>query len=241
MTVLNVENLSFSYNQKILLNDVSFELQNGDFVAVVGSNGSGKSTLLKIILGLLPHKHGKIKLFNTDQQKFKDWFKIGFVQQTANQNGDFPISVKELIEISYNKNNSLQKNIAVSKVISELSLESVQKNLITELSGGQRQKVYLASALINSPQMLFLDEPTVGVDQLSEQDFWQILQTLKQENLTTIVMVSHDIGAVSQKVDKVLCVQNKVFMLTNPKQLISKENIDNIYGQIDLNLLIHNH
>ena len=244
--ILSVKNLSFGFaSNQTILDDISFDIKTGEFVGIIGPNGSGKTTLVKCILGLYKCKYDQINLFNTPISKFKNWHIIGFVSQVGtSQNIDFPLTTKELLEISFTHDSGLGEKFAIDKVLDFLSIHDLKNKSIRSLSGGQKQKVFIASSIINEPKLLFLDEPTMGIDQISEQDFFAILNTLRDNLGTTVVMISHDIGTISQKVDKILCLNGKLCVIENSNKSMSgkvSDEISEFYHQNNLNFLVHRH
>jgi zinc transport system ATP-binding protein len=235
MSILSVQNLSFHYdNLPNIFEDVSFEIQKGEFIGLIGSNGSGKTTLIKTILGILKPVSGNVQIFGQSFADFntnsKNWAKVGHIPQTASQPKDFPITVKELLEISVIKSkqllpNSVSNSTLVNIVLDKLKITHLQNSELGELSGGQRQKVYIARAIINNPQLIFLDEPTTGIDQLSETDFYELIAALRNEFGTAVVMISHDIGSISSRVDRIFCLDKTLEIIDNPKDYVHSQHI----------------
>jgi zinc transport system ATP-binding protein len=204
---LQVKDLSFSYKDRVekTLDGLNFEINSGQFVAVTGQNGSGKTTLLKIVLGILKNQSGQIKLLDQDIKKFDKWKKIGFVPQNTGLGlAGFPATVKELI---FTQNQKIDKDSSfVKKLIDQtLDLNHILDKRLDEISGGQRQKAFLAASLVNQPEILFLDEPTSSVDIQNRDNFYELLNKLKNENLT-IVIITHDLEEIQNYVDRVLCI-----------------------------------
>lgn len=196
--VLRVENLCFDYSDASVLRDVSFALNKGDFLGIIGANGAGKSTLIKIILGLLNGGSGQITLFGEDRSKFKDSHKIGYVSQKSNSfNTGFPATVREVVMANlysrkglfkrYNKNDTQKFEAVIDKV----GMTGFEDKLIGNLSGGQQQRIFIARALISDPELLLMDEPTVGVDAKSARQIMDIISALNSQGMT-IVMTNHD-------------------------------------------------
>ena len=167
--VINAANLTFEYPDISVLKNVNFNLYQGDFLGIIGANGAGKSTLIKLILGLLSPDCGDITLFGGTLNDART--KIGYVSQKANSfNSDFPATVKEVVRANLFHEKGLFKPYRKSddkKVIDALSLVGMAEykdKLIGSLSGGQQQRVFIARALVGNPQLLLMDEPTVGID-----------------------------------------------------------------------------
>lgn len=196
--ILKVENLNFEYPDVSVLRDVNFTLHKGDFLGIIGANGAGKSTLIKIILKILPFSKGKITLFGEDLQRFKDNHKIGYVSQKANSfNSDFPATVKEVVMANlYSKKGLFSRyNKAdiekLHSVLKKVGMEGYENKLIGKLSGGQQQRIFIARALISDPELLLMDEPTVGVDAQSVKQIMDIICELNKQGMT-IIMTNHD-------------------------------------------------
>ena len=196
--ILKIENLEFEYPDTSVLRDVSFTLHKGDFLGIIGANGAGKSTLIKIILKLLPYSKGKITLFGEDLSRFKDNHKIGYVSQKANSfNSDFPATVKEVVMANlYSKKGLFSRyNKAdiekLHSVLDKVGMAGYENKLIGKLSGGQQQRIFIARALISDPELLLMDEPTVGVDAKSVKQIMDIISALNKQGMT-IIMTNHD-------------------------------------------------
>lgn len=196
--ILKIENLDFEYPDTSVLRDVSFTLHKGDFLGIIGANGAGKSTLIKIILKLLPYSKGKITLFGEDLSRFKDNHKIGYVSQKANSfNSDFPATVKEVVMANlYSKKGLFSRyNKAdiekLHSVLDKVGMAGYENKLIGKLSGGQQQRIFIARALISDPELLLMDEPTVGVDAKSVKQIMDIISALNKQGMT-IIMTNHD-------------------------------------------------
>jgi len=215
--VIEVTGLTYRYEKENVLEDIHLTVPTGSFLAVVGPNGSGKSTLLKLILGLLRVQEGKIRLFGEDINRFKDWQRIGFVSQKANSfNTGFPATVYEVVASGLTKKIGLFKfmkqehQLKIKEAIRSVGLSNYMYQNIGELSGGQQQRVFIARAIVSRPEILILDEPTVGVDAKNVQSFYKILQSLKEQLGITLVMVSHDIDAILSEADHVVYLNKRV-------------------------------
>lgn len=213
--IICLEDITFSYDQNPILEEVNLSLKEGDFIAVIGPNGAAKSTLLKIMVGLLKPQKGKVKIFGSDIRHFKNWHHIGYVSQQASQiNTAFPATVQEVVSTGYftgfvNMFKISEKNNAVNKALEIAGIQELSRRKIGELSGGQRQKVFLAKALVKKPKILIMDEPTAGIDVASRQEFYGLLKNLNTQYNITIVVVTHDINEIMDKVKKICCVKNK--------------------------------
>ena len=185
---LRVNNLSFSYSQKKIINNLSFNIPSGAFLSIIGKNGSGKSTLIKCILKTLKIPNGMIYLDDIDVNDIARFSNIGYVPQKVDFNYEFPITVKEILIACY-KGKVYDQYF--KSVISLLELNKLYNENINNLSGGQLQRIFIARALLTKPKLLILDEPTVGVDIENLVNLKKILTKLKQEQVT-IVVITHD-------------------------------------------------
>lgn len=210
MNVLEVRDLSFSYPDKSILHRLSFEVEKGDFICVVGTNGTGKSTLLKLILNILQATEGQIRLLGETSDKFRDYSKIAYVSQKATAfNRDFPATVEEIVKLGlYSKKGFLKfynkaDREKVYSALKRVGMYDYKDRKIGHLSGGQQQRVFIAKALVSEPEIIFLDEPTVGIDIKAVDSICCLLGELNKSGIT-IVMVTHDISSILYHSNKVL-------------------------------------
>ena len=183
---VTVRDLSFAYTQKPVLNKISFSLESGDFLAVVGKNGSGKSTLAKCLLGLLKVPNDTIFLDDVDINVMSKTYNIGYVPQKPDFNSEFPITVKEILTSSYRG----KRDQSFTSIVNDLEINRFYYDNINCLSGGQLQRIFIARALINHPKLLILDEPTAGIDKANLDSLKEILRKLKNQKIT-IIMITH--------------------------------------------------
>lgn len=204
--VLHFHEVSFSYPHLTVLEDVSFHVHKGEFIALVGPNGSGKTTLLKLILGLEQPKSGTIELLGQNPSKAR--VQIGYVPQHASYDPSFPISVLEVVKMGMVEARGRQpkerlKEMAL-EALQQVELASLADRPYSDLSGGQRRRVLVARALASKPGLLILDEPVANMDKESEVRLYATLGKLKGN--TTILIVTHDMRMVSSLTDRVFCI-----------------------------------
>ncbi len=235
---IEVSNLNFSYNNISVLENISFAVQKGDYVGIIGPNGGGKTTLLKILVGLLKPQSGSIKIFGTDLQSLKHRSEIGYVpQRVAQESVAFPATVYEIVESGLIAKKGLTGDItetdkkAIDRALEMANISNLKNRLMSSLSGGQRQRVYVTRALASDPKILILDEPFTGVDIVSQKDFYSFLKDLNTKNHLTILFVSHDIDAITAEIKTVLCLNRGLFCY-GAKELIHEGNtIEELYGK----------
>lgn len=236
--IIEFKDISFAYGEKEVLRDVSFNIHQGDFLGVVGPNGGGKTTLLKIMLGLLPLQHGSVTLFGTQRAQFSDWSKIGYVPQKATSfDINFPATVEEIVMMGrYGKLGlfrfpSQQDTKAVTDALAKVGMCDERKTLIGNLSGGQQQRVFIARALVSEPEVIILDEPTVGVDAETQAAFYALLRQLNREFDLTLVLVSHDLDVVAEETTEVACINRGLVYHGASKAFSSGEHLVKAYGE----------
>lgn len=235
MPIVRLEDINFSYNNLPVLEGIWLDINKGDFLGIIGPNGGGKTTLLKVILGLVKPQKGKVELFGEEISKFHRWDKIGYVPQKINvANFSFPVSVEEVIDTAENKKKSAKE------VLPLVELDGFEKRKINELSGGQLQRVFIAKALASEPELLLLDEPTVGVDAQAQEKFYMLLRKLNQQHKLTLALVSHDIDVVANEVNMIVCINTKMVCHTKPQTFIKEDYLKNVYGK-DLKFILHHH
>jgi len=200
--VVGVDGVSFSYQHKSVITDVSFCVKERDFIGLIGTNGAGKTTLLRMIVGLLKPTEGQIRLFGVPVEKFKDWDRIGYVPQKNSLNPQFPATVREVVMSGLYGRKRLFRLITkadqmkAADALEAMGITDLAEKRIGQLSGGQQQRVFLARALINNPSLLILDEPTVGIDAETQQSFFHMIKHMHQHHNMTFLMVSHDMDMI---------------------------------------------
>lgn len=247
--VLDVQGVSFLYGHQKVLDNITFKLRRGEMLGLVGPNGSGKSTLLKVILGLLPLQNGSISWFGSPLQRLHERWRIGYVSQKANSfNSGFPATVEEVVmmgltgKMGYFRRPGKAEKEKVSKAIALVGLTGFEKRNIGRLSGGQQQRVFIARALVSDPEVLILDEPTVGVDARSEEEFYNLLQSLNKEKNISLILVTHDMGVVSKKMQSIACLNHQLHFHGDAEEFerLRPEILLRSYGH-DVHVLHHSH
>lgn len=247
--IIEMKHVSYSYDHRNVIEDINLKIEEGTFLGLVGPNGSGKTTLLKCILGLIKPQTGELKLFGVPLRKFKDWSKIGFVSQKANSfNTGFPASVYEVVASGLTAKLGLFRRMSkadkqkVDEAIEAVGITSLKDRNIGELSGGQQQRTFIARALVSEPKLLILDEPTVGVDQKTVEGFYKLLEKLNREKGITLILVTHDVGTVSDKVTHVACMNKHLHFHGNTEEFesMTDQDLSQFYGH-DVQAISHNH
>ncbi len=216
-TLVAINNVSFNYGSVEVLKNVTFLIRQGDFLAVIGPNGAGKTTLIKIILGLLKPSHGEVLILEKGVETFSDWQKIGYVsQKAAHVDPLFPVSVRDVVAMGLLSNKKFSnptkrdKVLSIDRALKQVGMENFKNWRIGKLSGGQQQRIFIARAIVSQPQILFLDEPTTGVDTETQEHFYDMLDTLNSSEKITIVLITHDIGIVNKHVTQVACLNQQL-------------------------------
>lgn len=248
-SIIRLENVNFAYDSKTVLNDVNLEIKRGTFMGLVGPNGGGKTTIIKIILGLLKPDSGKVFINDQPIHHFNDWSRIGFVSQKANAfNKGFPATVFEVVSMGLtsklgyfrflNKKNKQQVLHAIDQVG---MLDYAYKN-IGDLSGGQQQRVFISRALVSEPDLLILDEPTVGIDFKNVERFYELLHKLNTEQNITMLLVTHDTGAMTNYATDIVCLNQTLHFHGRSEEYsaLSTEDLSRIYGH-PVQVIVHDH
>jgi zinc transport system ATP-binding protein len=234
-SAISVERLNVTFDQNVILEDVTFSVAKGNIVAVIGPNGSGKSTLIKAILGLVHTKSGDMRIFGKHLHEARHM--IGYVPQKFHFDRHFPITVKEFLQLALHKHAPAHQ---IEEKIKEVGLmPAVLNQLIGTLSGGQLQRVLIAQAILNNPSLLILDEPAAGIDIAGEATFYDIVEHLNHDHDTTVLLVSHDISMISQHVDQVICLNKKMMCSGPPKKALSAKTMKEVFG--DKHVYHHHH
>jgi zinc transport system ATP-binding protein len=236
--VIDIKDLWFSFNGEPVLQNVNFTLHYKEFLAVIGPNGGGKTTLLKLMLGLLKPDKGEIRVLGQNPRKAAH--RIGYVPQDIHINKNFPVSVLDVVlmgrlrsGISWSHHKK-DDRITAQATLEKVEMEQFKNRHIDELSVGQRQRVFIARALVTEPEILILDEPTASVDAKVQAEIYAILKALN-ENVTVLV-VSHDLLALSSYIKSVACVNRRVHF--HGAAEVTEEMIELAY-QCPMELIAH--
>ena len=236
MNVVELENVTHSYNHSLALDEITLAVGEGEFLAVLGANGAGKSTLLKVITGTLKPDRGEVRIMGrpvTAMGRSRD--KIGYLPQAGNVNPTFPISALQVVmmglysEMGWGRLPRKSHRLKAGRALEKVGVASLASRPIGELSGGERQRVLLARALVNDPELLLLDEPTTGIDTASLEKFHGLLQEFHAGGVA-IVMVSHDIGVVASFVDRVACLNHRLVAHGKPEAVLGEKTLEEMYG-----------
>jgi zinc transport system ATP-binding protein len=211
--VVKLNNVWVQYDGAPVLEDINLAIRNDDFLGLIGPNGGGKTTLLKLMLGLVAPSRGEVTILGESPEKGRRY--VGYVPQHSLFDRDFPINVMEVVLTGrlsrtrpFRRYSQADRDAAV-EALRAVEMLDFKKRQIGMLSGGQQQRVFVARALVSEPRLLLLDEPMSSVDTPMQEEFYELLERLKQR--MPIVLVSHDISAVSVYVSKIACLNRKLY------------------------------
>jgi zinc transport system ATP-binding protein len=244
--IFDVKGLSFHVGEQTILQNINFQIYNGEYIAIIGPNGGGKTTLIRMLLGLEKPSSGEIRLYGKKLSEFKEWYKIGYVpQRAAHVDANFPATVEDIVNMGrvarrgFFAGMSKEDKEKVEDAMKKMDILPLRERMVGTLSGGQRQRVMIARALASSPEILILDEPNTGVDVVSQQRFYKLLAKLNKEEGITILFITHDIGVIADDIGRLFTINQKATICNDPKKVLSCEEMSELYG-IDAHLL-HNH
>jgi zinc transport system ATP-binding protein len=234
----------FSYGSEPVVRDINFSITPGEFAAILGPNGSGKTTLMKLALGLLKPTSGEVLLFGEPAESFTDWHRVGYVpQRTQATESRFPASVREIVNFgSYSGFTPLaifkRKNSSrVDDAMELAGITNLADRRVSDLSVGQQQRMLIARSLVRQPDLLVMDEPVAGVDAAGEEQFHSMIRRLNRDLGITIVMVSHDIGAVMREATTCACI-NRDIVFHGPVHQLDADALSQLYG-FPVDVLMH--
>ncbi len=245
--VVEVRDLFFSYGEEMVLEQIDLTVARGDFLALMGPNGSGKTTLVKLILGLLKPLSGEVRLFGCPVDRFRQWYRVGYVPQKATSfDTRFPATVEEVVSagrygrLGPGRRPGKDDRRAVEEALELVGLGGAGHRTVGNLSGGQQQRVFIARALVGQPELLVLDEPAVGLDSRALESFYALLERLNRDMGITLITVSHDTGTVARRVGKVACINRRLICHGAPSQVLTTANLARLYG-IPVRRVVHGH
>ncbi|MGD6878316.1 metal ABC transporter ATP-binding protein [Bacillus infantis] len=233
MNPVEIKNLTVAYQKKPVLSDVSFLVGEGSLVGIIGPNGAGKSTLIKAILGLIPKASGEIKVYGKEYRP-KDRL-VGYVPQRGTVDWDFPTNALDVVlmgrygHVGWFKRPKKADVEAARECLRKVGMEAFQHRQISQLSGGQQQRVFLARALAQDASVYFMDEPFVGVDAATERAIISLLNELKAQGKTVLV-VHHDLQTVKEYFDSVILLNMRTIAHGPADKTFTMENLHKTYG-----------
>ncbi len=230
--ILRADDLSLLYESGPALEDVSFELQTGERLAVVGPNGAGKSTLLKIIAGVLTPSEGHVQIFGNDPGGH---ICIAYVPQRNQVDWSFPVTVADVVmmgrvgQLGLFRNPKARDWDLVNNALEVVHMTHLAKRQISQLSGGQQQRMFIARALAQEAELMLMDEPLTGLDVNSQEEVFGILDRLQGDNVTVLVSL-HDLKMAAQRFDRVMLLNHEMLGLGIPEEVLTPENLMAAYG-----------
>ncbi len=246
--IVRTDQLTCCYREGRVLEDISFQVLRGDYVGIVGPNGSGKSTLVKSLLGLIDIYGGGASLFGTPLSGFRDWSRVGYLPQSLHLvNPVFPATVHETVGLGllslkrFPKRLNNNDRLKIDQTLEELGIYDLKLKLIGELSGGQLQRVLLARAIVNDPELLVLDEPTAALDPETRERFYTMIDDINRTRGVTVMLVTHDSGAIGQHASKMLYLDKKLLFYGSFEEFCHSPEMSSMFGEHSQHLMCHRH
>ena len=230
---IKISSLSLMFGPHTVLEDVSLNISKGKFTSIVGPNGGGKSSLIKIILGLIMPSSGGIMIDGYNPQQLESRY-FGYVPQLKTADRSFPATAVELVASGIEANWLTRLNGKLlndsMEALRKVSAENLADKQLSKLSGGELQRIYLARSIARKPKILLLDEPATGIDSASENDLNNILEQIREETHTTVIMVTHDWETAYHHSDKVIILNKNVICSDTPEKAFTDEVLRIAFG-----------
>lgn len=225
--ILEVKNLTIRVDQETIIDNLSFDVERGDYLTVIGPNGSGKTTLFRGLIGVLSYQ-GDIR--------WAPGVKVGYVPQKLDLERNVPLSLQDFLASKTTKGEDSKKYLALLKLP-----DALLNHPLGSLSGGEFQRALVAFALIGDANVLLFDEPTAGIDKPSEEQIFETLHRLQDERGLTIITISHDLDMVNRYADKVLCLNKRTICFGAPQTALRSETLAELYGSEHYKFFHHHH
>ena len=244
MQIAEIDRLSYAYSGNLVLDNISFTIDEGDILGIIGPNGAGKTTLFSCMLGLLDDYTGTIKILGEDIKKKNDkvFKSIGYIPQKKTIEQNFPATVEEIVSLGITTIGKTSKE-KIALALETVGLLAQKDSRVGELSGGQQQRVLIAKAMVNNPKLLILDEPVTGIDLEMQNRFYSLLKKLNQENKITIIWASHDLDAVNRFATSVACINRSMFFHGKAYEFFENPDLLKAYSESSMqaHMHLHNH
>jgi len=218
MELLTVTDLSLKIQKHSILDHVSFTIERGQIVTLIGPNGAGKSSLIRCILGLQKYQKGRVSL--------KSGLKLGYMPQKMHVEQSLPITVDRFLSLGP-RNTKAQREQALKRV----GVDDIADTPLQTISGGEQQRVLLARAMLNEPDLLILDEPAQGVDINGQAELYELIKSIRDELGCGVLMVSHDLHLVMSSTDQVLCLNHHICCSGHPDEVTQSDEYISIFGE----------
>ncbi len=238
-SIIRFDQASFGFPGVVALKDLSFAIQRGEFVGVIGPNGSGKTTLCKAVLGLMAPLEGHLHIFDCacDELRCRHRAKIGYLPQKGVVDRNFPVTVLETVMMGrygamglLKRPGAADRKIAI-EALAHVGMEGHAATALGHLSGGQQQRVFIARALAQQPEVLLLDEPTTGLDITTQHNVIELIEHLHQELGLTVLLITHDINMIRSRVDRLILLKTRLYAAGPPADVLKPDILREVYGK----------
>lgn len=235
--MITVEKLNVELSGRSVLNDISFEVQQGEAVGIIGPNGAGKTTLLRVLLGLMPATSGRsLLLGKPSSQLGRKRNLLGYLPQRHTYEHRFPVSVRDVVSMGLLPLHTpallrrfQNPEPQIMEVLEEVGMDKYINRPFSQLSGGEQQRVLLARALVHKPRLLFLDEPVTGLDFPAKKSFMELLNRLKEEKELTVLLISHDLSGIVPYTTSLICINKTMHIHGNPQEVLESSPLQEAY------------
>jgi zinc transport system ATP-binding protein len=235
-TVITIRNVSFHYGTQLVLDNITMDVERGEFVGLIGPNGSGKTTLLKLLIGLEAPDSGEVRMFGEQPDRNHNRWrsKVGVVPQFATGMPKFPVLARDVVEMGLHVRGMEEltgkdRQLRVEESLELVGASAYANKPMWDLSGGEQQRIHVARALVTRPELLLLDEPTVGVDKHGQDLLYKWIGQWRETRSLTVILISHDVGVIAPLCDKLACLNVQLHFHDRPEKFTG-EAVEKSYG-----------
>ena len=237
--IIHFDHATFGFPGVVALDDISLEIQSGEFLGVIGPNGSGKTTLCRAVLGLMAPLKGHLRIFDCacDELRCHHRARIGYLPQKGVIDRNFPVTVLETVMMGrygtlglFTRPSGKDRKIALD-ALAHVGMEGHRDSALGHLSGGQQQRVFIARALAQQPDVLLLDEPTTGLDITTQHNVVELVQHLHEELGLTVLLITHDINMIRSRVDRLVLLKTRLYAAGPPADVLKPDILGQVYGK----------